>query len=85
VLVEMLKSGDKADVVASRLDLLQISDTSAIEEAVAEVLAAQAGAVERYRGGEEKVLGFLVGMVMKSTGGKADPKVVNQILRQHLA
>jgi Asp-tRNA(Asn)/Glu-tRNA(Gln) amidotransferase B subunit len=85
VLVEMLKSGDNADVVASRLDLLQISDISAIEEAVAEVLAGQAGAVERYRAGEEKVLGFLVGMVMKSTGGKADPKVVNQILRRHLA
>ena len=85
VLVEMVKSGDNADVVASRLDLLQISDISAIEDAVAEVLAGQAGAVERYRAGEEKVLGFLVGMVMKSTGGKADPKVVNQILRQHLA
>jgi aspartyl-tRNA(Asn)/glutamyl-tRNA(Gln) amidotransferase subunit B len=85
VLVEMLKSGDNADVVAYRLDLLQISDISAIEEAVAEVLAGQAGAVERYRAGEEKVLGFLVGMVMKSTGGKADPKVVNQILRRHLA
>ncbi|MGH8957447.1 MAG: Asp-tRNA(Asn)/Glu-tRNA(Gln) amidotransferase subunit GatB [Acidimicrobiia bacterium] len=84
VLFEMLRSGEQAEGVASRLDLLQISDTSAIEEAVAEVLAAQGEAVERYRSGEEKVLGFLVGLVMKSTGGKADPKLVNQILRRRL-
>ncbi|HEX2419961.1 MAG TPA: Asp-tRNA(Asn)/Glu-tRNA(Gln) amidotransferase subunit GatB [Acidimicrobiia bacterium] len=85
VLVEMLRSGDNADVVASRLDLIQISDVSAIEETVAEVLAAEVGAVERYRSGEEKVIGFLVGLVMKKTGGKADPQIVNQILRRHLA
>jgi aspartyl-tRNA(Asn)/glutamyl-tRNA(Gln) amidotransferase subunit B len=85
VLVEMLMSGDNADVVASRLDLIQISDVSALEETVAEVLAAEVGAAERYRSGEEKVLGFLVGVVMKKTGGKADPKIVNQILRRQLA
>ncbi|MGH8923534.1 MAG: Asp-tRNA(Asn)/Glu-tRNA(Gln) amidotransferase subunit GatB [Acidimicrobiia bacterium] len=85
VLVEMLMSGEPAEVVAARLDLLQISDTSAIEAAVAEVLATEGAAVERYRSGEEKVLGFLVGLVMKSTGGKADPKMVNETLRQRLA
>ena len=84
VLVEMLRSGDEAEAVATRLDLIQISDTSALEAAVSEVLDSQLEAVERYRSGEQKVLGFLVGLVMKSTGGKADPKLVNQILRQRL-
>ena len=84
VLVEMLRSGDEAEAVATRLDLIQISDTSALEAAVSEVLDSQLEAVERYRSGEHKVLGFLVGLVMKSTGGKADPKLVNQILRQRL-
>jgi aspartyl-tRNA(Asn)/glutamyl-tRNA(Gln) amidotransferase subunit B len=84
VLVEMLKSGDEAEVVAARLDLIQISDTSALEAAVSEVVNSQPEAVERYRSGEQKVFGFLVGMVMKATAGKADPKLVHQILRQHL-
>ena len=84
VLVEMLRTGDEAEAVATRLDLIQISDTSALEAAVSEVLDSQLEAVERYRSGEQKVLGFLVGLVMKSTGGKADPKLVNQILRQRL-
>lgn len=84
VLVEMLRSGDEAEVVAARLDLIQISDTSALEAAVSEVVNSQPEAVERYRSGEEKVFGFLVGMVMRATAGKADPKLVNQILRQHL-
>lgn len=84
VLAEMLISGEPADEVARRLDLIQISDTAAIEEAVAQVLDSQPETVERYRSGEQKVMGFLVGLVMKSTGGKADPKVVNEILRCRL-
>ncbi|HJR87856.1 MAG TPA: Asp-tRNA(Asn)/Glu-tRNA(Gln) amidotransferase subunit GatB [Acidimicrobiia bacterium] len=84
VLVEMLRSGDEAEAVATRLDLLQISDTSTLEAAASEVLGSQPEVVERYRSGEQKVLGFLVGLVMKSTGGRADPKLVNEILRQQL-
>jgi aspartyl-tRNA(Asn)/glutamyl-tRNA(Gln) amidotransferase subunit B len=85
VLFEMLQSGGDAAAVAERLDLLQLSDTSAIEAAVASVLATQSDAVARYRAGEEKVVGFLVGQVMKATGGKADPKLVNEVLRRQLA
>ncbi|MGI8518113.1 MAG: Asp-tRNA(Asn)/Glu-tRNA(Gln) amidotransferase subunit GatB [Acidimicrobiia bacterium] len=85
VLAEMVTSGGEASVVAERLDLLLVSDTSAIEAAVAEVLAAQPDAVARYRSGEEKVIGFLVGLVMRSTGGKAEPKLVNETLRRQLA
>lgn len=85
VLTEMVVSGDDAVAVAERLDLLQVSDAGAIDEAVAGVLAAQPEAVDRYRAGEEKVIGFLVGLVMKSTGGKADPKLVNETLRRQLS
>ena len=48
------------------------------------VIAANPQQVETYRGGKEGVLGFLVGQVMKETGGKADPKVVNRLLREKL-
>lgn len=85
VLADMLTSGEEAAAVAERLDLMQVSDTSAIDQAVTEVLAAQPDAITRYQAGEEKVIGFLVGLVMRSTRGKADPKLVNEALRRHLA
>jgi aspartyl-tRNA(Asn)/glutamyl-tRNA(Gln) amidotransferase subunit B len=71
--------------VAETRDLLQVSDAGALEAAVAEVLAANPGAVEEFRGGEEKVVGFLVGQVMKATDGRADPRMVNQLLRQRMS
>jgi aspartyl-tRNA(Asn)/glutamyl-tRNA(Gln) amidotransferase subunit B len=60
------------------------SDASALEPAIDAVLAANPQQVETYRGGKEGVLGFLVGQVMKETQGKADPKVVNRLLREKL-
>ena len=71
--------------VAAVLDLIQVSDQRVIATAVDEVLAANPDAIERFRSGEEKVLGFLVGMVMRATKGKADPKLVNQVLRAKLS
>ena len=76
--------GSPADVAAT-LDLLQVSDQGLITAAVDDVLAANPDAIDRFRSGEEKVLGFLVGLVMRSTGGKADPKLVNQLLRTKLS
>src|SRR5579864_2139045 len=61
-----------------------VSDESALEPVVDSVLAANPEQVATYRGGKEGVLGFLVGQVMKETGGKADPKVVNRLLREKL-
>jgi aspartyl-tRNA(Asn)/glutamyl-tRNA(Gln) amidotransferase subunit B len=61
-----------------------VSDESALEPAIDAVLAGNPQQVETYRGGKEGVLGFLVGQVMKETGGKADPKVVNRLLREKL-
>ena len=72
--------GEPGDVAASR-DLIQISDTTAIESAVDGVLEENPDALASLREGEEKVLGFLVGQVMRATQGKADPKLVNQIIR----
>lgn len=70
--------------VAEQRDLIQISDSAALEGIVDSVLAENPDAVERYRAGEEKVVGFLVGAVMRSSAGKADPRLVNQLLRQRL-
>jgi aspartyl-tRNA(Asn)/glutamyl-tRNA(Gln) amidotransferase subunit B len=61
-----------------------VSDESALEPAIDAVIAANPQQVETYRGGKEGVLGFLVGQVMKETQGKADPKVVNRVLREKL-
>jgi aspartyl-tRNA(Asn)/glutamyl-tRNA(Gln) amidotransferase subunit B len=61
-----------------------VSDESALEPAIEAVIAANPQQVETYRGGKEGVLGFLVGQVMKETQGKADPKVVNRLLREKL-
>ena len=62
----------------------QIADTADLEPLVEQVLAANPGQVEAYRGGKEGLLGFFVGQVMKETGGRANPKVVNELLRAKL-
>jgi aspartyl-tRNA(Asn)/glutamyl-tRNA(Gln) amidotransferase subunit B len=71
------------ELVADR-GLEQVSDSASIDTAVDEVLIAHAKQVVDYRGGNEKVFGFLVGQVMKATLGKANPQMVNEILKQKL-
>jgi aspartyl-tRNA(Asn)/glutamyl-tRNA(Gln) amidotransferase subunit B len=71
------------DIVAAE-GLAQVSDSGSIEEACRKVIAASPGELERYRAGEKKLLGFFVGAVMKETGGKANPKGANEILRRLL-
>jgi aspartyl-tRNA(Asn)/glutamyl-tRNA(Gln) amidotransferase subunit B len=61
-----------------------VTDESALEPVIAAILSANPQQVETYRGGKEGVLGFFVGQVMKETQGKADPKVVNRLLREKL-
>ncbi len=72
--------GDPGDVARSR-DLVQISDAGELEAVVDAVLERHPDAIVALRAGETKVLGFLVGQVMRATQGKADPKLVNEILR----
>lgn len=73
-----------ADAVIEVKGLKQITDTGAIEAMIDEIIASNAGQVEQYRAGKEKVFGFFVGQVMKATQGKANPAQVNQILKQKL-
>jgi aspartyl-tRNA(Asn)/glutamyl-tRNA(Gln) amidotransferase subunit B len=84
VLVEMFTSGKSAAEVIADKGFEQISDESAIEKIVDNVIAGNTKNVEAYRGGNEKLFGFFVGQVMKASGGKANPKVVNEILRKKL-
>ena len=67
--------------VAEARDLMQIRDSAVIEEAVARVLSENVEAVDRMKAGDMKPVGFLVGQVMRSTGGKADPKQVSELVR----
>jgi len=84
VLSGVMEGEGRPAEVAEKRDLLQISDSAELEGMVAAVLDENADAVERYRSGEAKVIGFLVGQVMKASGGKADPKLVNELLRRNL-
>ena len=81
---EMLETGKGPDAVVKEKGLEQVSDTGALDAAVEEVVATCAAQVEEYRAGKEKVFGFLVGQVMKATRGKANPQMVNEILRSKL-
>jgi aspartyl-tRNA(Asn)/glutamyl-tRNA(Gln) amidotransferase subunit B len=80
----MLETGDAAGKIVEEKGLKQTSDTGAIEEAAAAVIAANADKVEQYKGGKEALFGFFVGQTMKAMGGKANPKVVNEILKKAL-
>ncbi len=71
--------------VADKRDLIQISDTGALETAVDEAIAQNEENFSRLKGGEDKLIGFFVGQVMRSSGGKADPKVVTDILLRRLS
>lgn len=84
VFEEMYKSGKVAEDIIKEKGLVQISDLSFIEEAVDEIIQKNPSEVDRYRAGEEKLFGFFVGQVMKATKGKANPKIVNEILRKRL-
>src|SRR3546814_5718813 len=75
----MLESGDSPAKIVEDRGLKQTSDTGAIEKVIADVLAANAEKVEQYRGGKEARFGFFVGQTMKAMGGKANPKVVNEL------
>jgi aspartyl-tRNA(Asn)/glutamyl-tRNA(Gln) amidotransferase subunit B len=85
VFEEMLVTGKSAQAIVVEKGLTQVSDTGIIEKAIDEVIAANPKEVERYRNGEEKVFGFLIGQVMKATRGKANPKVANEVLKRKLA
>jgi len=72
------------EVIIKEKGLVQISDETDIERAVNEVLEKNQNEVERYRAGEEKLLGFFVGQIMKLTKGRANPRILNELLKKKL-
>ena len=82
---EMYSSGRKPGEIVREKGLVQVTDASAIEAIIDEVLAENPTEVADYRAGKEKLFGFLVGQVMKKSKGKANPKVVNDLLRSKLS
>ncbi|MBL4838858.1 MAG: Asp-tRNA(Asn)/Glu-tRNA(Gln) amidotransferase subunit GatB, partial [Kordiimonadaceae bacterium] len=80
----MFETGKGAEAIVAEKGLKQVSDTGAIEKIIDDVIAANPGQLEQYRGGKDKLIGFFVGQVMKATGGKANPGVVNQLLKPKL-
>jgi aspartyl-tRNA(Asn)/glutamyl-tRNA(Gln) amidotransferase subunit B len=84
VFEEMYKTGKKAGIIVEQKGLLQMSDESGIESIIDDILASNVDAVEKFRAGENKLMGFFVGQVMKETKGKANPRMVNELLRKKL-
>jgi aspartyl-tRNA(Asn)/glutamyl-tRNA(Gln) amidotransferase subunit B len=85
VFEEIYRTGRDAEVIVKDKGLVQITDESAIEKAVAEAIEKNPKEAGRFRGGEEKLLGFFVGQVMKAMKGKANPQVVNELLKKKLS
>jgi len=79
---EMISTGSSAKEIISKKGIEQISDSSEIETLVREIISSNPDEVARLKGGDEKLLGFFVGQVMKATKGKANPKVVNDIIKK---
>jgi aspartyl-tRNA(Asn)/glutamyl-tRNA(Gln) amidotransferase subunit B len=84
VIREMVDTGKTASQIVEERGLRQITDEAQIRRIVEEVLSRFPQEVERFKKGEEKLLGFFVGQVMKETGGKANPRLVNRIIREVL-
>ena len=81
----MSSTGKSAELVIKEQDLSQISDTGELEKIVTEVINSNVQPVVDYRAGKEQALKFLVGQVMKATEGRANPQLVNEVLKQKLA
>jgi aspartyl-tRNA(Asn)/glutamyl-tRNA(Gln) amidotransferase subunit B len=81
----MFDTGKPAGAIVEEKGLRQVTDTGAIEAAIDNVMAEQAAKVAEYRSGKEKLFGYFVGQVMRATGGKANPALLNELLKKKLA
>jgi len=82
---EMAKTGKPPQVIVEEKGWVQVTDASAIQQVVSRVLKAYPKEVDAYNNGKTKLLGFFVGQVMKETKGKANPKMVNDVLKDLLS
>jgi aspartyl-tRNA(Asn)/glutamyl-tRNA(Gln) amidotransferase subunit B len=85
VFEEMYTTGKDAETVVKEQGLVQVSDAGAIETIIDEVIKANPGQFDDYKAGKEKLFGFFVGQVMKASKGKANPELVNQLLKKKLS
>jgi aspartyl-tRNA(Asn)/glutamyl-tRNA(Gln) amidotransferase subunit B len=81
---EMAETGKPAQKIVTEKGLIQISDTGALEDVALKIISDHPAEVAAYKNGKAKLLGFFVGQVMKATKGKANPKLVNEILKRKL-
>jgi aspartyl-tRNA(Asn)/glutamyl-tRNA(Gln) amidotransferase subunit B len=84
VFAEMVASGADPEAIVEAKGLRQVTDSGAIEAVIDTVLAAQTDKVAEYRAGRDKLYGFFVGQIMRATEGKANPGLVNELLRKKL-
>ncbi len=84
VFEEMMKSGENPDKIVEKKGLVQISDPSVISPIIDEIIVKNPDNVAKFRAGNKKLLGFFVGQVLKATNGKANPKIVNELVAQKL-
>ena len=84
VLVEMFASGRSAAAIVAEKGLVQVSDTGEIDRVIDEIMAANPDQLAQYRAGKEALFGFFVGQAMKASKGKANPKIVNERLKEKL-
>ena len=85
VFEKMLESGKPAKQIVEEEGLVQVTDTGAIEKAIDEVIAANPDKVAEFKSGKDKLFGFFVGQTMKATGGKANPAMLNDLLKKKLS
>jgi len=84
VFAEMVESGEDPENIVSKKGLKQISDTGELDSIIDGIIESNPDKVEAFRNGKEGLIGFFVGQVMQQTRGQANPKVVNQLLREKL-
>jgi len=84
ILPELIAQGGSVKELIETKGLVQISDSGELEKIIDRIMATNPKELEQYRGGKTKLLGFFVGQVMKESGGRADPKLTNQLLNQKL-
>ena len=85
VFAEMFSTGADADTIVNAKGLRQVTDTGSVEKFIDQVISQNQSVVDQYRAGDAKVFGFLVGQVMKVSGGKVNPGLANELLKKKLS
>jgi aspartyl-tRNA(Asn)/glutamyl-tRNA(Gln) amidotransferase subunit B len=85
IVVEMYKTGSAPKTIIAEKGMVQITDEAALIKTISAIIDANPNQLQDYRSGKDKLFGFFVGQVMKATQGKANPQIVNELLKKMLA